>query len=295
MASLASVASGFVGMTRPQIVNRTGYSPNSGDWCAWFVWCCLDQVGYAYSSSSVADRWGSWCFKQAVANGTLPGRNYSYGSVSIQAGDIITFRTSVASYGSHVAIMAGPDTVINGNWWTGGASSYDTSIVASRSVDRTISGLLDEPGETMAEITITRLDNSGGGGNPDEPPVDPPSPGQKGHWEWVEETITVVTSGGYDYTGTIYECGANDIWSGQSGTQDVPQAPTKISSSSSRINQRWEPFMMYTDERTLTYTSDGQPVWSNWETKYTGQDNFPLGSQPTYGNGWEMEWRGDDD
>ena len=52
---------------------------------------------------------------------------------------------------------------------------------------------------------------------------------------------------------------------------------------------------MYTDERILTYTSDGKPIWSNWETKYTGSESFDLGDQPAYGNGWEMEWRGDDD
>ena len=129
----------------------------------------------------------------------------------------------------------------------------------------------------------------GGGGNPDDPPD--PQPG--GHWEWVEETITTITSYTYTYS-DIYECGVG-TFGDQSGTLDTPQAPYQISSSSSRINQRWEPFNMYTDERTLTYTTDGQPVWSNWETKYTGSDNFPLGSQPTYGNGWEMEWQGDDD
>ena len=138
-----------------------------------------------------------------------------------------------------------------------------------------------------------RPPGGGGGGNPDEPPVDPPSPGQQGHWEWVEETITSIIPHVYTYT-DIYECGVG-IFSDQSGTQDSPQAPILIHPGGGRLNERWDPFNMYTDERTLTYTADGQPVWSNWETKYNGMDSFPLGSQPTYGNGWEMEWQGDDD
>lgn len=111
--------------------------------------------------------------------------------------------------------------------------------------------------------------------------------GGSGHWETILVEQTPV-----DYTGTIYECGVGTFGS-QSGTQDSPQAPTVIHPGGDRENERWEPFIMYTDERTLTYTSSGQPVWSNWETAYTGSENFQLGLQPAYGNGWEMEWEDD--
>lgn len=148
---------------------------------------------------------------------------------------------------------------------------------------------------SMSYIGRLHYNGAGGGGtNPDEPPDEPPTPGAKGEWVWHEgETVEVITTSQYTYTDR-YECGVG-TFGDQSGTQDDPQAPTLIHPKGDRLNERWEPFNMYTDERILTYTSDGKPIWSNWETKYTGSDNFPLGSQPTYGNGWEMEWQGDDD
>jgi len=210
-----------------------------------------------------------------------------------QLGDIICFNGAVSPRtGSYVPGHVMVIESINGSSLT--CSDFNGSGDESFGV-RTV---------TAGEALFGRYDfegylhlgvgGGGGGGNPDDPPVDPPSPGQQGHWEWVEETIEIITTYSIPYT-DMYECGGDNIWSGQSGTQDVPQAPTRISSSTSRMNQRWEPFNMYTDERTLTYTVDGQPVWSNWETKYTGSDSFMLGGQPTYGNGWEMEWQGDDD
>lgn len=146
------------------------------------------------------------------------------------------------------------------------------------------------------------VDSDGGGsfvrafrsGGHVDPQPDPP-PGANWRWEdttWEQSTITLVPH--YVEYSDFYECGSG-VFGDQSGTQDDPQAPTLIHPKGDRLNERWEPFNMYTDERILTYTSDGKPIWSNWETKYTGSDNFPLGSQPTYGNGWEMEWQGDDD
>lgn len=138
---------------------------------------------------------------------------------------------------------------------------------------------------------------SGSAPTPGPPQPDPP-PSSDWYWddngEWTE-TSTVIVPKVVSYMNEYYECGANNIWSGQSGTQDAPQAPTLIHPGGGRLNERWEPFNMYTDERILTYTTDGQPIWSNWETKYTGSESFLLGGQPTYGNGWEMEWQGDDD
>lgn len=215
----------------------------------------------------------------------------------VRVGDLVVFDADSSGGGpGHVAVVesksgdTGYLSSFNGGRWAGGAYNELSLGTIAWSVGSNFNGWSNAVFSGYLINHIDVVDGSGGGENPDEPPD--PKPG--GHYVWVEETITIVTTGGYDYTGNIYECGTG-TFGDQSGTQDTPQAPHKISSSTSRINQRWEPFIMYTDERTLTYTPDGKPVWSNWETKYTGQDNFPLGSQPTYGNGWEMEWRGDDD
>ena len=128
------------------------------------------------------------------------------------------------------------------------------------------------------------LIGGGGGGDPDDPP--PPQPG--GHWEWVEETVTTTEYYSLPYT-DIYECGVG-LFSDQSGTQDEPLAPTSISQSTSRLNQRWEPFNMYTYERVLTYNANKSPKWSGWVLAYHGSDNIMLGNQPSYGNGWQIDW-----
>ncbi len=248
--------------------------------CTWWVWGRVDEAqGIQLPAWGNAENW----YARAQAAGYDVGGIYT-----AKPGDILCW--------GH---RYNPDTV-------GHVQYVESDNGTTLTVSESYAGLSSPP----AYVTISKsnptygrgdgfpfqgvIHLSGGGGGGDDPD-DPPEPQPGGHWEWVEETITVITYGGYDYTGTIYECGANDIWSGQSGTQDAPQAPTLIHPGGGRLNERWEPFNMYTDERTLTYTTDGQPVWSNWETKYTGSDNFLLGQQPTYGNGWEMEWQGDDD
>ena len=118
--------------------------------------------------------------------------------------------------------------------------------------------------------------------DPDDPP--PPQPG--GHWEWVEETVTVTTTKYVNYT-DIYECGVGN-W--DSGTQDDPKAPIEIHGGSPRDNERWEPFNSYTYERILTYTSDHSPLWSSWESAYTGSDDFLFTNLPSTYSGWVMNW-----
>ena len=106
--------------------------------------------------------------------------------------------------------------------------------------------------------------------------------GDDGHYE--TRTISLNYS-------TEYECGTGLV-SGQTGSQDAPLAPVQMDGNpdGTRKNERWEPFNMYTYERTLTYDKDNNPVWSNWELKYSGSQTLTLGEQPSYGNGWEMDW-----
>ena len=208
---------------------------------------------------------------------------------SIEAGDVLCFGSG---YG-HVAFVeeVGGDTLYISEA-ASGTNNYNVLCMSRQSLSSLLSNkshwFWGEPWQGV-------LKGSGSGPSP-VPPQPDPGPGDNWHWEdttWTETSIEIVRH--YVPYTDIYECGNNSVFGDQSGTQDVPQAPYKISNSLSRINQRWEPFNMYTDERTLTYTTDGQPIWSNWETKHTGSESFDLGDQPAYGNGWEMEWRGDDD
>lgn len=140
---------------------------------------------------------------------------------------------------------------------------------------------------------VLKGDGSGGGVTPS--PVEPDAPTPSGYTKFklTVQKIDWVTVF-HDYT-SIYECGNNPTFGHDSGNQDEPKAPTHISSSSSRRDQRWEPFNMYTYERKLTYKSDKSENWSDWDMKYSGSSNFPLGSQPQYGNGWEIEWNDERD
>ena len=230
---------------------------------------------------------------------------------NVKRGDIIVYANT------HVAICESSSSV-TGSWYTGyrgysmvgkyydprPANSYWAQSPKGGAltvyVGSTVSDVMNwgsnyqsnrfyhsgTPDNDGAGAALYVLVAPGEGGGSEE---DPGGGGGTGHWENILVDQTPV-----DYTGTIYECGVG-VFGDQSGTQDTPQAPTVIHPGGGRERERWEPFIMYTDERVLTYTADGQPIWSNWETKYTGSENFDLGSQPTYGNGWEMEWQGDDD
>lgn len=145
------------------------------------------------------------------------------------------------------------------------------------------------------EIFQGVLKGSGSGGGVTPSPVEPDAPTPSGYTKFklTVQKIDWVTVF-HDYT-SIYECGNNPTFGHDSGNQDEPKAPTHISSSSSRRDQRWEPFNMYTYERKLTYKSDKSENWSDWDMKYSGSSNFPLGSQPQYGNGWEIEWNDERD
>ena len=67
------------------------------------------------------------------------------------------------------------------------------------------------------------------------------------------------------------ECGKG-VAADQTGSQDEPKAPYQMDGNpdGTRQNERWEPFNMYTYERTLTYDQNNNPVWSSWEQKYSG-------------------------
>lgn len=121
--------------------------------------------------------------------------------------------------------------------------------------------------------------------------VDPqpdPQPGDSWHWEDTTWTIeeTSVESISIPLT-TIYECGKFTV---DSGDQDNPKAPVHMTDQTDRENQRWEPFNMYTYERNLTYKEDTSQLWSGWDMKYQGSENFPLGNQPSMNNGWQIDW-----
>ena len=87
------------------------------------------------------------------------------------------------------------------------------------------------------------------------------------------------------------ECGRG-VGSNQTGSQDEPKAPYQMDGNpdGTRQNERWEPFNMYTYERTMTYDSDWNPVWSDWSLEHQGSTTLQMGEQPSYGNGWEVEW-----
>ena len=92
-----------------------------------------------------------------------------------------------------------------------------------------------------------------------------------------------------------YECGKGSFGD-QSGTQDDPMAPSHLHTGSYRERERWDPFKMYTDERTIVYTYNSQTntwdaSWSPWrENVYTGEEIVLLGDMPSYNNGWQIDW-----
>lgn len=140
-----------------------------------------------------------------------------------------------------------------------------------------------------------RPPGGGGGGNPDEPPVDPPTPGQTGHYEWVSETVEVYEPGSADYTSawgggwSINGAGQASYYKGNDGTQDLPMAPSP-SLSPNRFDQYWSPINCRTEERSLSYSSTGAPVWSSWVVVDSSSNaEIPVGTYAPL-PGWKMEW-----
>lgn len=259
---------------------------------------CFNRTSYVFGGKPCVTSWGNasgWMQASGATLGTGWVRSYA----APGAGD--------------VAVLMEVGGVQGADWSPGHVLFFETSSIISQSnvrypggdrswnTDVFHAGLFSCVSKTGSEIAggylgmnyLGCLHYTGGAPDPggEEDPDNPPYPDAvwvPGHYEYN----TVTSSGGYDYTGSIYECGTGTFGT-QSGTQDAPQAPTVIHPGGGRENERWEPFIMYTDERVLTYTSSGQPIWSNWETVYTGSENFQLGLQPAYGNGWEMEWEDD--
>lgn len=212
------------------------------------------------------------------------------------AGDVAVFVEKGGTPGSdatpgHVVFCETSSVISQSNVrYPGGDGSWDTSIYHAgrfscigKSASSLPSGYLGMDYLGCLHFTNGSPD-PGGGDDPDNPPGP--------DYIWVPgyyETLTTTVTDGYTYD-DIIECGAGPLFADDSGDQDNPKAPTKISQSSSRINQRWEPFNMYTYERTLTYNQNDSTKWSEWELRDQGSENFELGGQPSYENGWTMEW-----
>ena len=244
--------------------------------CTWWVWGCV----YEYQNMSLPG-WGNaenWYYRAKAAGYSTSGDIYS-----AKPGDILCwdhrYNPDTVGHVQYVVSDNGSTLTVSESY--AGLSSPPAYVTISKS------NPTYGRGDGFPFLGIISLNGGGGGGgDPDNPPE--PKPG--GHWEWVEDGGVVLEYIVIDFT-DIYECGKG-TFKDQSGNQDTPQAPIQLDGNpdGSRLDERWEPFNMYTYERNLTYLQDKSPIWSEWELKYQGSDNFPLGVQPEYGNGWEVKW-----
>ncbi len=243
--------------------------------CTWWVWGRVDEV-----QDIQLPGWGdaeNW-YKRAGDAG------YSRGGIGdAQPGDILCW--------GH---RDNPDTV--------GHVQYVESVTSTTvTVSESYHGVSNPPlyvSISKSNPTYGRGDGFpfqgvillGGGVSP-EPPPEPPTPGEEGHYEPVYEEIEVTHTTEGTYLTDIYECSENSR-AGNSGTQDQPRVPKWWGTATSRHNFRWDPLTCYTQERTLTYDSLGNSVWSAWET-VSQEDNYVeearIGTDQWL-SGWEKDW-----